>query len=138
MARIRKNPAGTKQTGVFTKKHGFITEKGWKFLVHKNPHWALKAVVELFGRQTTDEQVTRSTRWDNERGFRADDASRGTKLARRIVELKKVTNWSYKALANELKVERRDDFELALFLAKRYRQQCLNMIARAEGKQNDC
>lgn len=130
MARIKRNGAGTKQTGVWTESHGFITEKGWKFLVHKHPAWALKAVVELFDRQTQDEKETRSTHWDNERGFRCDDASRGAKLAKRIVQGVK-REGGYQKLAQSMD-RYDDDLQLALFLAKRYRKQCLNIVARAQ------
>lgn len=128
MARIKKSSTGTKQNGVYTEAHGFITEKGWKFLVHRNPHWALKAVVELFDRQTQDEKDTRTTRWDNERGFRCDDASRGSKLAKRIIQAAQVGG-SYKGALEHIS---RDDRSLALFLATRYRKQCLNIVARAQ------
>lgn len=129
MARkIKKNAAGTKQTGVFTKAHGFITEKGWTFLIHRNRHWALKATCELFERQTSDEKITRTTRWDNDRGFNCADASRGAKLAKRIRRAVEAADSFKDAVPNVS----RDDMELALFLCRRYRKQCLNIVARAE------
>jgi len=129
MARkIWKNGSNTKQTGVWTDQHGFITEKGLRFLAHRNPHWALKACVELFDRQTQDEKDTRTTRWDNQRGFRADDASRGSKLAKRILAAVKVAG-SFKAAVATVG---RDDLSLAQFMVHRYRKQVLNIIARAE------
>lgn len=129
MARkIWKNGRNTKQTGVWTDQHGYITEKGLRFLAHRNPHWALKAVVELFDRQTQDEKDTRTTRWDNERGFRADDASRGAKLAKRILAAVKA-HGSFKGAVANLD---RADVDFALFLVHRYRKQVLNIIARAE------
>lgn len=50
-------------------------------LVGNNPEFRVRAIRELFGRQTEDERGSLATRWDNRVGFRADDARRGSMLA---------------------------------------------------------
>lgn len=130
MARIKTNDSNTKQDGVFTKKHGFISEERWRALVNQRPSWALRSVVLLFDRQTKDERAARSTRWDNDRGFNSADASRGSKLARRIMEARRAGG-SYNTACGLLDAS---DVALAQLLAERYRRQCLNMIAAAEAR----
>ena len=134
MARkIRKNNAGTKQTGAWAGAEiGFLTEKGWCHLSRKNPHWALKAIVMLYNRQTEDEQRSRTTYRFNDRGFNCADASRGTRLAKVILWLINAPMiGSYRQAAREMAAERPRDLELAFRLCCKYRKQCLNFIAKA-------
>lgn len=58
-------------------------------LVKSDAQFVREAIALLFARQTSDEQVVRATRWDNDMGFRADDARRGSALA-----LKSECAWS--------------------------------------------
>lgn len=50
-------------------------------LVATDESFCQEAVTFLFGRQTDDEQGSRSTRHDNDLGFRADHAKDGSRLA---------------------------------------------------------
>lgn len=50
-------------------------------LVRNDAQFVREAVALLFARQTSDEQIVKATRWDNDMGFRADDARRGSMLA---------------------------------------------------------
>lgn len=62
-------------------------------LIESSDDFCRDAIEELFGRQTCDERDAKSTRYDNEVGFRADDARIGSELAQRSV-------WSVLDLAN--------------------------------------
>jgi hypothetical protein len=50
-------------------------------LIAGDASFVREGVALLFARQTSDEQIQRVTRWDNDLGFRADDARRGSALA---------------------------------------------------------
>lgn len=50
-------------------------------LIRDDAEFVQDAIVELFGRQTMDEREVKATYHDNDVGFRADDARRGSMLA---------------------------------------------------------
>lgn len=50
-------------------------------LIASDNSFVFDAITLLFGRQTDDEQVSATTRHDNDLGFRADHARKGTILA---------------------------------------------------------
>jgi hypothetical protein len=50
-------------------------------LIRDDSEFVQDAIVELFGRQTMDEREVKATYHDNDVGFRADDARRGSLLA---------------------------------------------------------
>lgn len=50
-------------------------------LVATSEGFCQDAIALLFARQTSDEQISKATVWDNDLGYRADHALRGSRLA---------------------------------------------------------
>jgi len=57
-----------------------------KLLLDRNPRAVERAMVVLYHRQTSDEQVSSSTNHLNGRGFNGVDAAFGSSLARQVLD----------------------------------------------------
>lgn len=60
---------------------GALVRSEVEALVKNDAQFVYEAVALLFARQTEHEQIRRETIFDNDIGFRADDARRGSRLA---------------------------------------------------------
>lgn len=86
-------------------------------LLDTNDKAVERAILVLFQRQTFDEQASRTTRWNNKVGFRANHASKGTYYAKWIKNGNRLTGYH---LANARKI------------TKQYTRQLLEAIAEKQ------
>ena len=70
-----------------------VTKASIKVLLETNDKADERAIIVLFERQTYDEQATSSTCHDNQRGFSAAHASKGSYYARWIKSGRHLTGW---------------------------------------------
>jgi len=68
-----------------------------------DPRWAEHAILELYSKQTSDEQTTHNTKWQNHEGFNGVDAELLSSFAVQIKAGRHLSEkqlvWAYKKLA---------------------------------------
>jgi hypothetical protein len=70
-----------------------VTKESIRALLETNDKAVERAIIVLFERQTNDEQVQSVTRHDNQRGFSAAHASKGSYYARWIKSGRRLTGY---------------------------------------------